>query len=427
MRRVVITGVGMVTPLASETETTWQGLLEGRSAVGQITSYDPSALRTHLGAEIVDFEPERYIRNRKSLRMMPRVDRFAFAAAAQAAEDAGWSLRDLDGERGALYSGGGKEICDPDYLKAAILASRSEDGQVDECVFAREALDSAYPLFYVEGLPGAILYFISEAFQIEGANAYFAGTAEAGAVAIGTAFRTVRRGEADYALAGGADDPVSWWTMSKMDAAGMLTDRNSLGASACRPFDAGRSGSVMGEGAAYVAMETEASARARGARIYAEVVGFGSSANPRGLMTPDREGREVGLAIRGALREAAAELGFSETILIGHGSGTRLGDPSEVRGIRSELGPQADFLVGSSVKASAGHLGAGAGALNVAVAAKCLERRTVPPSLNLEDPDPECELDWVRGSARAVNAPLALALARGLEGQCSALLLRSVA
>jgi 3-oxoacyl-[acyl-carrier-protein] synthase II len=229
----------------------------------------------------------------------------------------------------------------------------------------------------------------------------------------------------DAAIAGAFDDGASWWNISKFDAMGILTTRNDLGAAACRPYDRDRTGTVSGEGAALLVLEEYEAAAARGARIYAEVTGFGSAFDAYRIITPEPEGGGLARAITSALSEAGSlpdAIGYAAT----HGNGTRMGDPSEAQALRAAFGASADTLAASSVTAATGYLVAGAGALNAAVAALALEHQVAPPTLNLEIPDPACDLDWVTQEARPLQAEQALATALGLEGQDVALTLARV-
>ncbi len=422
MNRVAITGVGLVTPLGIGVGQTWEGLLQGRSAVAEIGAYDASSLHTKLGAEIHDLEPKQFVSNRRSLRTMTRYDMLATVAAVAAARDAGLELDgDPDG-RVALFAASNKETSEPEKFEDAALATRDEHGQTDIGRMGREAASVVPPLFYIEGLQAAALFYISDALGLMGANTYFAGTAEAGLNAIGRAFRAIRCGEADIALAGGADVPVCWWNMAKIDSLGILSTRNELLAGACAPFDRDRDGAVLGEGGAYLVLEDRAAALARGARVYAEVVGFGGASDTGHLQSPDPEGRALAKAIESALGEAGsapADVGY----VAAHGSGSEHGDASETNALRSVLGS----TLASSVKPATGHLVAAAGALNAAVAALTLSNGVAPPTLNLRHLDPACEgIDWNPGTARETSASLALALARGFEGQNVALALRAV-
>lgn len=424
-RRVAITGIGLCTPLGVGTEDTWSGLMEGRSAVGLISSYDPSTLHTQLGAEIGEFRPRDYIEHRRSLRTMTRHDVLTVVAAALAVRDAGLELSDDPEGRRAAFSASGKETSVPENFTDAALEARGEDGVVDAARFGEIAMRSVPPLFFLEGLQGATLHYLSEAFSLRGANTYFAGTAEAGMHAIGRGYRAVRRGEADVAIAGGGDAPVNWWNMSKIDGLGLTTRRNDMGAGACRPFDRDRDGTVMGEGGAFLVLEELQAARARGANVYGELVGYASAADVSSYLTPDPSGRPIAQAIVAALREAGASAG-AVGYVAAHGSGTRLGDASEAAALRSALAG-ADRVLASSVKPATGHLVAAAGALNAAVATLALARGSVPPTLNLEALDRSCEgVDWVAREGREADVGLALALARGLEGQIVALAIRGV-
>lgn len=421
MRRVLVTGIGLVTGLGVGADATWEGLVAGRSAIGPLRRFDPSSLHTQIGVELDGFDPRAFA-DRRALRMMTRHEQLAVAAAALAVGDAGVDLEAIPAERVGLFAAGNKEVSDPTKVSDAVLAARQPDGTASIGLLARDGIERFYPLFYVEGLQGAAQFYISAAHGMRGPNAYFHGTADAGVTAIGRAFRAIRRGEADLAVAGAADDPVSWWPMSKMDGLGVLSDRNDLGPEAFKPYDRQRSGSVFGEGAAYFVLEELEAARTREAHAYAEVVGVGGGHDASGLLTPHETGRGLATAIGAALRDAGEGAGIDYVAT--HGCATRLGDPSETRALRAVFGADADRLMASSVKPATGHLVGAAGALNVGVAALALDRGEVPPTLHLEDRDPECDLDWVPGAARSADLGAALALARGLEGQNVALALR---
>src|SRR5690348_9169424 len=266
MKRVAITGIGLLTALGTGAEPTWEGLVEGRSAVGPIRGYDSSSLHTRIGAEILDFDPTPYVENRRVLRMMTRNDQLALVGATLAVRDSGLPLSAETAEQTGLFVGSNKEISNPMHLLEGTLVARNEDGSVDFHRLGEKAASAFYPLFYVEGLQAASLFYVSQAFGLKGPNTYFAGMAEVGVVAIGRAYRAVRRGEAVAAVAGGFDDAVSWWNMTKFDTMGLLTDRNELGAAAYRPYDRDRSGAVLGEGAALLMLEEYEAAAKRGAR-----------------------------------------------------------------------------------------------------------------------------------------------------------------
>jgi 3-oxoacyl-[acyl-carrier-protein] synthase II len=423
LTRVAITGVGLCTPLGKGTDETWSGLVEGRSAIAPIEGYDASSLRTQLGAEIKEIRGRDYATNRRSVRTMTAHDVYAMAAVKMAIEDSGIELPEDDADgRIAVFTGGNKQVSDPDAFSEASVAARDEDGNASMRRFGELAYGSVHPLFFIEGIQGSSLFYISEEYNLRGPNTYFSGTAEAGVFAIARGARALRRGEADVAVAGASDSPIFWWHMAAWDTMGVLTGRNELGAAACAPYDQDRDGTVMGEGGAFFVLENLDAAQQRGAEVYAEVAGMGAGTDLDHLLSPDPEGKPLAAAVARALDQAeasAADVGY----VAAHGSGTRAGDASEAAALRQSLG--GNGTVASSVKGATGHLVAAAGALNVGLAALALRHRTAPPTLNLENLDPDCAgLDWVPNEAREVNADVALAIARGLEGQNVALALR---
>lgn len=421
MRRVVVTGIGLLTAVGEGTEQTWRSLLAGRSGIGPLRAYRGDSLRTRQAAELTGFDPLRYV-GRRSLRMMTGHDQLAMAGGVLAMRDAGLGDRRDLGPRAGVFVGSNKTMCRPEPVVAAVLAAGATDGRADHRALGSTASSVLSPLFYVEGLQPAAVFYLSQAFGFLGANAYFAGTAESGATAVGRAMRAVRRGEADVALAGGFDEAASWWSMSEMDGLGVLTGDNS-GPEAFRPYDRRRGGSVLGNGAAFLVLEEREAALARGARCYAEVSGVGMGNDGGQVATPEPTARGLVRAIVAALADARLPAG-EVSYIASHGCATVAGDRTETLGIRRALGPAADTVLASSVKPQTGHLVGAAGALNVAVAALALSFGVVPPTPHLDEPDPECDLDWVPHEARAARLTGALALARGLAGQQVAVALR---
>jgi 3-oxoacyl-[acyl-carrier-protein] synthase II len=341
-------------------------------------------------------------------------------AAKLAVEDSGCDLEDDSEGRNALFTAGNKQVSDPDYFSEASVEARNENGEADIRRFGELAYGSVHPLFFIEGIQGASLFYVSEAYNVRGPNTYFSGTAEAGAQAIARGFNAVRRGEADLALCGASDSPVFWWHMAAWDTLGVTTRRNDLGAGAIAPYDRDRDGTVMGEGGAFFMLEDLEGAQARGAKVYAEIVGTGAASDTGKLLTPDPSGRAVAKAAERALARAGA-VASDVDYVAAHGTGTEHGDRSEAAGLRQVL----DGAPASSVKAATGHLIGAAGALNVSVAALAIDRGAVPPTLNLENVDPDCAgVDWVPKDGREAKVDMAIAMARGLEGQNVALALR---
>ncbi|GGJ51348.1 beta-ketoacyl-[acyl-carrier-protein] synthase family protein [Streptomyces brasiliensis] len=420
-RRVMVTGIGLMTAIGQGAAPTWENLLEGRIGIGPLRAYDPAPLNTRIGAEIHDFDPTRWAK-RRTLRMLCRGDQLALAGAVLALRDAGLEDAGDLGHRTGLFLGSNKEMPRMDELISQLQSVRCPDGTPDLHKLGRTASSVIAPLFFVEGLQPAAGFHISEKFGIRGANAYFAGTADSGAMAIGRAMRTVRRGEADVVVAGGYDDATGWWAMSKMDGIGVLSDRTDLGKEAFRPFDRDRSGSVFGEGAAFLILEEREHALARGARCYAEVTGFGSGNDCVRPPSPQPRARGLSRAISRALTDAGATFPDGSYIAA-HGCATRQGDASETVALHDALGTAAKAAQISSVKPQTGHLVGGAGALNAAVAALSLDSGVVPATQNLHHPAEECDLDYVPLTARETRPGHALALARGLEGQAVAIAL----
>ncbi|WP_024805012.1 beta-ketoacyl synthase [Nocardia sp. BMG51109] len=422
-RRAVITGIGIVTALGTGVADNWSAIVAGRTAIGHFRLFDPTPLRTHLGAEILDFVPSRYLGSR-ARKMSTRGDQLAVAAALLALDDAGLGQAEL-GHRAGLFLGGNKDICHRDETIAELGRIRKPDGTVDLRALGENAATLIPPLAYVEGLQNGAVFHVSSKFGIRGANCFYAGTADAGATAIGRAMRAVRHGVVDLSLAGGFDDATTWWAMSRMDGLGVLTHRNELGERAFRPFDRDHSGSVLGEGAVVLVIEERDRAHQRAARCYAEITGFGAGNDGRRPPAPDPRGRGLSRAIRYAAADAG-ELSNAIDYIAAHGCATPAGDVSETRALHAALGPAARDAQISSVKPQTGHLVGGAGALNVAVAAMALHSGIVPATRNLRTPARGCDLDFVPGAARQSRPNGALALARGLEGQAVAVALNKM-
>jgi 3-oxoacyl-[acyl-carrier-protein] synthase II len=422
-RRAVITGIGLATPLGIGTDATWDRLVDGDGAIAPIAGYDATTLRTQVGAEIANLgnrEAREYV-DRRQLRTMTRYDMLASVAGFIAMKDAGLEGPQEDPEgRFGLFTASGKEVSEPDHFKDVSINCRDEAGVAQITKFGELAAQEVAPLFYIEGLQAGSLFFLSETFMLRGANTFFAGGAEAGLNAVGRAFRSVRRGESDAVLAGSGDAPVCWWNMGKIDSVGLTTR-----AGAVRPYDVARDGTAMGEGGAFVLVESLDAAQARGAKVYAEITGFGSGSDVAHYITPDAEGGPLAGAIGRALRDAGSAVENVDYV-VSDGSGTRQGDASEAAALRTVFGGNGDGPAVSANKAALGDMGAASGAGNAALAALAIARGAMPPNLNLEQLDPACAgVDWVTGTARSAPVREAVAVARGLEGQNVALVLRA--
>jgi 3-oxoacyl-[acyl-carrier-protein] synthase II len=421
--RVAITGIGLVTPLGVGTDESWRALVEGRTAVGPIQSYDASSLETRLGAEVPEFKPRDYVENRRSLRTMTRHDILSMVAAKLAVEDSGCNLEDDTEGRNALFTAGNKQVSDPDYFSEASVEARDENGQADIRRFGKLAYGSVHPLFFIEGIQGASLFYVSEAYNVRGPNTYFSGTAEAGSNAIARGFNAVRRGEADVALCGASDSPIFWWHMAAWDTLGVTTRRNDLGAAAIAPYDRDRDGTVMGEGGAYFVLEGLEAAQGRGAKVYAEIVGTGAASDTGKLLTPDPSGRAVAKAVERALARAGAspsDVGY----VAAHGTGTEHGDRSEAAGLRQVIGENG--TAASTVKAATGHLIGAAGAVEAIFSILAMRDQVAPPTLNLDNPSEGCDIDLAPKQAKPRKIRAALSNSFGFGGTNASLIFTPV-
>jgi 3-oxoacyl-[acyl-carrier-protein] synthase II len=393
VKRVVVTGIGLVTALGSGAGLVWNRLLEGASGVGELRGFDTSALRTRIGAQVPALEARLAPGHARWLERMPRSDGQAFVAGLQALGDAGLEAGFTGSERAGLWI-----ACSPELALSESLWELA----------AEQPLPASHGLAKVSG--------------VSGPGACFIGSAESGAGALAAAYRALAGGDVEMALAGGFDNPVSADAMAKWDALEVLSESNELGPAACRPFDRFRDGSVLGEGSVFLVLEEGERARRRDARAYAEMIGAGCTYDGFGLITPDPHGRRLEAAVESAL--GSARHASTPVLAACHGSGTRLGDLTEARVLRRIFGDQPEALLATSVKPATGHLLAAAGPLNVAILALALHHGVVPPTLNLRHPDPACGLSVAR-EPLAWAGDHGVAIARGFGGENVVLGLRA--
>lgn len=411
MTRVVVTGVGLLTALGVGVESTWKGLMAGETGIKPISLFDADSLPLPWAGEIEDFAPAHFVRNRKTLRIMTRGDQLAFAGASLALEDARLMGKDLS--RAGLYIGGNKQVSDLRHVVECMMGCRDEHGVVDERLFFDLAQKSAYPLLFVQGLPAASLFYISESLGINGVSGFFVGTADAGANAVGTAYKAIEQGHTDIAIAGGVEDSLAWWPMTHLASLSVLSDRRDLGQRAYQPYSANRSGAVLGEGAAFLVLESLTEARRRGATVYAEMTGLGRGCDAYHVVSPHPEGRGLYHACRGVVGDQTRAP--KSVNMLTHGSGTVVGDATEVHALKQALGEET-IAAATCIKPALGHTVAAAGAMNAAVAACVTRYGGLPPLLNYDAGDPACRLPWVTTPEHSVTATSTLTVARGLEG-----------
>jgi 3-oxoacyl-[acyl-carrier-protein] synthase II len=409
-RRVVITGLGPVTPVGTGVEEFWNSLMAGKSGVSPITGYDASAFRTQIAAEIKDFPSEKYV-SKKELRRMDRFCVFAMAGAVLAVEDAGISPETYPSDRVGVIIGSGIGGIGTLETQHAILRERGPD----------RVSPFLIPMIIVNMASG----LVAIRFGYKGPNTCVATACATGTHAIGDAARLIQRGEADAMLAGGAEAAITPLSMGGFCALQAMSQRNDDPARASRPFDRERDGFVMGEGAGVIVLEEYEHAKKRGARIYAEVVGYGMTCDAHHMTAPVDDGSGVGTAIEIAIKESGRPLG-DYGYINAHGTSTQLNDKFETLAIKRVFGDAAGNVMVSSTKSMTGHLIGAAGGIETIATALVVARDQVPPTINYEHPDPDCDLDYVPNTAREARVTAALNSNLGFGGHNAVLALAKV-
>ena len=421
-RRVAITGLGLVTPVGNDVATTWHALLAGRSGVAPITHFDASGFPVRIAAEVKEFDPRHAIEDGKLLELAERSHLLALAAAEEALRDAGIRPGGGDATRWACVVGSGKVGLGFHEL-TEVHRHCAPDGHFhpDRLLTDGFAMD---PLAFYRSQTCAGLALLLHRFGIRGYATSVHTACASGSQAVGTAMKLIRRGTADYVLAGGFDSMVNPIGLSSFCLLGALSPDNETPERASRPFDATRNGFVLGEGAGLLVLEEWAAARRRGARIYAELAGDGNSLSSYRITDSHPSGDGPIQAMRQAL--AAAGVRPDEVdYLNAHGTSTLMNDRSECAAVRAVFGSHVGEIGVSSTKSLMGHLIAGAGAVEAAVCALAIHHGVLPVNANLAAPDPECDLDFVRGQPRARRIRIALSNSFGFGGSNSCLALRN--
>jgi 3-oxoacyl-[acyl-carrier-protein] synthase II len=428
-RRVVITGLGIVTPCGVGKELTWESLVGGRSGLGRITQFDEREVPAGVAGEVKGLKPQRYIQDRKALKLTFRSVHLALVAAKLAVEDASLDTKALDPARfGAVLGSSGGGFDDgpgfDDLAEPLIKSWEEKEGRFTPAKFGAEGIPITYPLFLLKTLPNNAFYYISLLYNIQGENNNIIASYTGGSQAVGDAFRSVRRGDADIMIAGGYDCLVMPNTMFALANLNLLS-RSTDPARACRPFDLERQGTVVGEGAGMLILEEISHATNRGARIYGEAVGYGNSSDAHHIYKPCPLGSGLKAAMARALEDGSLPP-ESVDYINADGVGTVESDRAEVRAIKEFFGDRAHKIPVSSTKSMTGHLGAAAGPVELAVCALALANGKIPPTINYHTPDPECALDCVPNQARDLSVRVALSLNQGLGGENTALVLRKL-
>ncbi len=428
MRRVVVTGVGVVAPNGVGRRAFWDACLAGRSGIGPIRSFDARNHPVRVAGEVADdfdaakFAPES---SRKQLKTMGRAAKFGLAAAGLAVADSGLSLPAADPERVGVVMGGGLVPIDLAELAPMLARAVGDDGSFDASQMpAADGGSPLFPLWLLKHLPNMLAAHISMAFGCQGPNNTIVTACVAGTQAVGEGFRMIARGEADICLAGGADSRIDPLLLLAYAALGTLSKADRCACERSRPFDKERDGFVISEGAAVLVLEEYEAAKARGADIYAEVKGFGSSFDAYSVTKPDPEGKGGARAIKSALAEAGMD--FRDVGYINaHGTSTKLNDAMETAAVKRVFGDHARQLTLSSIKSMIGHSIGAAGAIEAAALALTLKTKVLPPTINLHTPDPACDLDYIPNEARETAVSYGLSTSFGFGGQNGALVMRA--
>ena len=406
--RIAVTGLGCVTPLGNSAAETWPALLAGQSGVAQITAFDPSGLNVRIAAEVKGFDPAT-VMDRRDVRRTDRFTHLATAAAREAVADARLDIAAYGAERVGVLVGSGVGGLHTLIEQLGVLAKKG----------ARSVSPFTITGMMLNGAAG----YISIVYGLRGPSFALASACATGSHTLGEAAAIIRRGQADAMLAGASEAGIVPLAMAAFDNMGALADTARPPEQACRPFDSGRCGFVVGEGAGMVVLERLDLARARGAHIYAEFAGYGASSDAFNMAAPIEDGSGAEAAMRACLADAGLP-GESVGYINAHGTGTTVGDVIETRAIKRVFGEHAYRLAVSSTKSMTGHLLGAAGAIEAVFCLLALRDQVLPPTINLENPDPECDLDYVPGRSRPAHFDVAMSNSFGLGGHNAAVLFR---
>lgn len=428
MRRVVITGLGVVAPNGVGKEAFWSACIEGRSGVRPVQAFDASRHPVKIAAEVVDFNISDYVpaAHRKSLKIMGRASCFGVASAVLAVRDSGLDLERGDPERVGVVMGTGLIPIDLPELAGMLRESFDDEGRLLPQRMGQCGATSLFPLWILKYLPNMVAAHISMVLNAQGPNSTITTACAAGTQAVGEAFRLIARGDADVVLAGGADSRLDPLLLLAYTSLGALSQSGRPATEVSRPFDGQRDGFVLGEGAGTLMLEELEHAKRRGATIYAEVLGLGSSFDAYAVTKPDPEARGAARAIAWALNEARIDPSDVDYINA-HGTSTRLNDQMETMAVKRVFGEGAKALPLSSIKSMVGHLIGAAGAVEAAALALTLQRGVLPPTINHTTRDPACDLDYVPNCARERRVRTAVSTSFGFGGQNAALVMQRFA
>jgi len=407
-RRVVVTGIGLVSPLGIGTDDNWRALTTGQSGIGRITHFDPSAFASQIAGEVKQFDPLRFV-EKKDVKKMDIFIQYAIAASQFAMDDAKLQITPDNAPSVGVFLGSG--------IGGFTSIEREHKALIEG------GPRRVSPFFIPASIINLAAGQVSIRFGAKGPNLATCTACSASAHAIGDSFEIIRRGDADAMIAGGSEAAITPMSVGGFAAMRALSTRNDAPDKACRPFDADRDGFIMGEGAGVVVLEEREAAVQRGARIYAEVVGYGMSGDAFHITAPTEDGSGAVRVMGMALRKAGImpqQVGYINA----HGTSTPHNDRIETLAIKKLFGDHAYRVAISSTKSMTGHLLGAAGGLEAGITALAVYHQTAPPTINLETPDPDCDLDYVPGTCRAVKMDYALSNSFGFGGTNAALLFK---
>ncbi|MBI4353812.1 MAG: beta-ketoacyl-ACP synthase II [Candidatus Omnitrophica bacterium] len=409
MRRVVVTGLGAITPVGNDVPTMWQHLVEGRSGIARITAFDPTPFASQIAGEVKDFDPAACL-SAKEVRRTERFVQFAVAAAKQAVGDSGLNLAQGDPFRVGAWIGCG--------IGSIGLVERQQE------VLASKGPQKLSPFLIPMMISNMASGQVAIVLGIKGPNCCTTSACASGAHGIGEAFRIVQRGDADVMFGGGTESCITPLAVGGFCALMALSRRNDQPTQASRPFDKARDGFVIGEGAGVVVLEELEHAKRRGATIYAEMVGYGRTADAYHMTAPDPDGAGAAGAMAAALQDATLN-GEQVSYINAHGTSTELNDKIETLAIKRVFKDHAKRAPISSTKSMMGHLIGAAGAVEGIISCLAIRHGTIPPTMNYEHPDPECDLDYVPNHARKLLVDVALSNSLGFGGHNATLAFRA--
>lgn len=421
-RRVVVTGMGYVTPLGADLETVWRRLLNGESGIGYITLFDASNFPTKISAEVRDWDLSDVGENPEDWKFQGRHTHFAVGAAKKAMWDAGLKEGDVDPTRFGVYTGSGEGQQDFHSFTQMMVAAL-EDGDLDIVKFTKKGLEILHPVAELEQEPNMPAGHLAGLFNAQGPNINCLTACAASSQAVGEAVEIIRRGESDVMLSGGTHTMIHPFGVTGFNLLTALSTQNDPPEKASRPFDRKRDGFVLGEGAGMVVLEELEHAKRRGAHIYGEIVGYGSTADAFRITDTHPEGRGAISCMEMALKDAGLDPQQIDYINA-HGTSTSVNDKVETLAIKKVFADRAYQVPVSSTKSMMGHLIAAAGATELVICLLAIRDNAIPPTINYEEPDPECDLDYVPNEAREQPCNVVLSNSFGFGGQNITLIVR---